>query len=1684
MKLNNIETLYERYGSKSSGSLAPDDQHALKAGLDSINEISNKKDAHKFLMLLALLRESEVKSIDGLGDSAMATITGAFSGGDEGVYAADTDLMNARFIYELVQNVDDCKYKDVNNCKLNIQFDIVSNKIKLKYNELGFQPENVLAITGLGNSTKNHKKAKNLKAEREIDQSDLQEIGEKGIGFKSIFGLAKRVKITSQYFCFSIDREQFFVPIIEDYSKFSYSDSTILELTLDEGMVEELFTYLKNKYDKVEAVINENPILFLNKLTEIKYSKSETDYFGFRVSRSNSKGMYVEEETKIEYFSSKQQKNRIIEAYRFTQNIEYSVEECQARYGADEESTRKHKIVIIAPKKADMIKIGRIYSFFATEEKIDAPFIINAPFRLNSGRTRIDSQSQGIYSQNKWFIRTREETIKLIHRVYERLAEIQGNDIRYYIPDESLVKAGCAIYCKEITINNILTWNIFEDVTGKHWPADEVCMINCNVDIKDLIEIHSLLEIRKHLLNIPSKKINLYKKYKIDEFEDINEELLECALINEEKAIKCLRYVEDFEPNISINNIADELVLSYKQLAELSKFDKISDWINMQTFKSVRGLFYGTRIYTSYDGIDKNVLNVKNFCKEYGEAINKRFVIYLDRLRYFNAEFKNTIYLYDAVFGKNMLEDMAKAYRILDPKDKFFFPFLQMEAVSEEIDLLCDKGEEISDYKFLESLKIYRTNQKTVLRNQYKSILELIERSGTGTQRFFSEILQNIDDCIYTSKPYATMRWNKVNDVFKIYVEYNEKGFDRAEIRAITAIGDSTKKKLLSANTTGEKGIGFKSIFTLCSNVHIESGNFSFELFAEKPTIPEAIKKVNYRNGTTMIFTLKPSAAKAVIENLADENNLVKNCLCLKQLHNLTINQKELSIIDKKNRRIVKCGTNIYEYYKYDYPITIDNKMALYQRRKVKDVLMTQEINYLVPLNMPSEEKQDYCVYSTFPTQEKVNIPMIINMPLELDTARERILEGEWNKAIISQMMKGLLDVYDNLKYLKKEKLPLYFPKNGKVLEQKYGQSENLLNKIAQCKIFKLALKEEYVALKEGVFSQEFEYMLLEKYGKNIEKELSNKLLARDEVCYEWLLELFTKSKVRERSFEEICYGINNLFTNNESQARNIIEDKDFREALYDFLSQSCYYKNIDSKLIMNWNIIPIKTSKKVTYECYSEDIYAPGDKNIDSEKYKILEQKFMSEEIFNRIYSKISGSYKPIQKFTKDVIIAEFFEEICEIMDTNAPETSASLILEIYKSERNLFEEMYKSRKDFPLEKLYFKTRSGRIIGEELCYTCTDPDSQGCLDEVIVAPEYFELAKLVEIDSINTISSYKQIMFEIGRKELGELRKNKNITKKTELFNSIYLNEERADDLRDGMGYFELYSVTSSNIKLDRGQLSKVITLTKEILKLYAKEVNEISTNDVPIYFSIDFEFDMFEKDSILNEIEDELQIRKESEKLNKIMQMLSNCYYGQILRREPCCVRTKKRLLLILDSKIISDYDIIEVLKAYFLKYFNTELSINRDIHLYTRRGFENIATINSEEDDVTDAVEILSSLNLSNIEEIKDFICRPLVLKGVTYGGYAKTCPLCGARIDTELTGMRIYKTKSEGKIIPLISCSNCHENLKYSSNINIDINKLNQGILDMRCLINGFEWCVSDRIIRLGHRALIRKMNQTD
>lgn len=62
----------------------------------------------------------------------------------------------------------------------------------------------------------------------------------------------------------------------------------------------------------------------------------------------------------------------------------------------------------------------------------------------------------------------------------------------------------------------------------------------------------------------------------------------------------------------------------------------------------------------------------------------------------------------------------------------------------------------------------------------------------------------------------------------KLIVETNEDGFKRSNIEAICATGRSSKKSTAADKQIGEKGFGFKAVFSIADEVHIQSGLWSF----------------------------------------------------------------------------------------------------------------------------------------------------------------------------------------------------------------------------------------------------------------------------------------------------------------------------------------------------------------------------------------------------------------------------------------------------------------------------------------------------------------------------------------------------------------------------------------------------------------------------------------------------------------------------------------------------------------------------------------------------------------------------------------------------------------------------------------------------------------------------------------
>ena len=97
---------------------------------------------------------------------------------------------NTRFLYELIQNAEDNSYSIAtgDGSEPFLSFELRPGKIVVDSNENGFSQANIESICSVAKSTK---------------QQSAGYIGEKGIGFKSVFKIAKKVHIQSGPFSFA-----------------------------------------------------------------------------------------------------------------------------------------------------------------------------------------------------------------------------------------------------------------------------------------------------------------------------------------------------------------------------------------------------------------------------------------------------------------------------------------------------------------------------------------------------------------------------------------------------------------------------------------------------------------------------------------------------------------------------------------------------------------------------------------------------------------------------------------------------------------------------------------------------------------------------------------------------------------------------------------------------------------------------------------------------------------------------------------------------------------------------------------------------------------------------------------------------------------------------------------------------------------------------------------------------------------------------------------------------------------------------------------------------------------------------------------------------------------------------------------------------------------------------------------
>ena len=280
----------------------------------------------------------------------------------------DLYTKETHFVLELIQNAEDNNYDK--GVEPYIKFIIDEDKITIENNEKGFSAENVSAICDVGKTTKT--KAKGY-------------IGEKGVGFKSVFKTSNEPHIFSNEFQFKFKHEDkndilgFVVPYwVEELPESIDKNITTIVLPLKDEFRGEL-----SKFDDIDATL----ILFLKKLKGFSFEDrvSNVANFVYRGELPDGK-IKIESRNSVEYW--KVVANTIAVPYDINEEKRIDVED--------------REIVLAFPLKpdgtAEVSTKQKIFAYLPTERDYGFRFIIHADFLVTTNREDIHKDKQW----NEW----------------------------------------------------------------------------------------------------------------------------------------------------------------------------------------------------------------------------------------------------------------------------------------------------------------------------------------------------------------------------------------------------------------------------------------------------------------------------------------------------------------------------------------------------------------------------------------------------------------------------------------------------------------------------------------------------------------------------------------------------------------------------------------------------------------------------------------------------------------------------------------------------------------------------------------------------------------------------------------------------------------------------------------------------------------------------------------------------------------------------------------------------------------------------------------------------------------------------------------------------------------------------------------------------------------------------------
>ena len=1254
--MDSISDIFNKYANIEAGDLSSNQKRQLYDLLGTMQpEALKTLDEHRmYVQILQKFRQSSMDDMRLNGKKFIKTLESLLSVGEDGVYSN-----NQRFIYELIQNVDDCEYENVSDASLEIQFKYTNEpgEVILTYNEKGFTPGNVFAITGIAEASKNI-------------SADKVEIGEKGIGFKSVFGIANKVRIESGMFAFELHKDNFTVPV-PCYDDFVPVRGTRMTLFMSVKKCQNLYRSLARQYIKPDAALNRNPILFLNKLTHLKLFFDGFRYLEFDVQRAEPerRGSLLFEERVSVSVDMKDTHNGIdrsektdIVCYRYTEPIIYGRRECLARYGADAPfRERRHNLIMVFPVLDKGVEEynGVMYSFLPTQVKINAPIVMHVPYKLDGSREFVDPQGG-----NEWFTYTNSRLADFWHKVYLDFAHVIKENIVSYIPshnkyffirDNEKVSALCT---EELRSTSLYRDKIFYTTDGTFESAINVVAFAKDEMVADQQKVYRLLGWKDKLF-IPPRPMDM-SHYRVKVIEDVRKQLFQRAMEDESVTDEILAWLE--QPGQDVNYVklltdVGSVILSKKQIAAIAKYQPVIRSFRQRAHDTIAlGRTMGVTIKEKgmehlSDTDEESIADAVNMADLDGaySAYLKKIELNIWGLEGRKGEFALAASNGIVVSSENALGSFAAFSRGFDPR-KTFTASLDIRQATEKLNAV--DNQDMTKEEYLNLLRGVRNSLRSAFgERMYNSYIRIIKEAGADKKRFLKELLQNADDCIYPDAVVPEFKLEEEESDLKI--SYNEQGFTQNNVRAITAIGESTKNLLLSGDrrSIGEKGVGFKSVFGVAESVDIHSNGFDFRLTEKKPTVPEYCEPMDVPEGTVMVFRMKPNAKPRL-----SKSRILQLCMCLRQLKSLYIYGHHVTILDKENSRIVTIDGDQHKYKKNEYSFTVEDEAAIKERNKGGRQISAEQ---KIVCYIPEKIKDQLCyVYSGLPVEGASSlVPLIIDAPFELTTSREEILQNSWNDVVKEHMYNAILALMKsevvsgmeimryigfraqggivtwanfNVPYLNNTELPEMLKKQ--VLLPVLG-TDNCVSAMQGCKVI-----PDFIARvnRETNITGYFKDNILDTVGKT---------------QYVPLLESIGCVKVSGR---EILSCLKKI-------VKTHIQDTVFRDGLYAYLSNNQGNVSFDGigEGILELSVFPVKVRGGTDYIQYADNLYTAKDR-ISNDEYWILNEEIMPVTLADKILDK----YGRVNALTQEVFDSKYLKNLEELIQGNNDDRDVAIYL------------------------------------------------------------------------------------------------------------------------------------------------------------------------------------------------------------------------------------------------------------------------------------------------------------------------------------------------------------------------------------------------------------------------------------